>query len=117
MPISNGRQAVAERHRRELAEFLASFPRPSPRLRGLSPRPESLSSDYYESSGSIGSERTSSRRPRSPSPKLRGLSPRPRALSSDCCESSGSIGSNERSIVTHAATPRSCGDCPRDRER
>ena len=36
LPISDGRETVAARHRRELAEFLASSPRRSPRLRGLS---------------------------------------------------------------------------------
>jgi hypothetical protein len=39
LPISKGREAVVARHRRELAEFLASFARPSPRLWGQSPRP------------------------------------------------------------------------------
>jgi hypothetical protein len=39
LPISNGRDTVAARHRRELAEFLASFAIPPPRLRGLTPRP------------------------------------------------------------------------------
>ncbi|MGV2339441.1 MAG UNVERIFIED_CONTAM: hypothetical protein LVR18_37370 [Planctomycetaceae bacterium] len=43
------------------------------------------------------------------------MSPLPGSLSNDCYESSSSIGSDERSISAHAATPRSCGDCPRDR--
>ena len=59
LPISDGRETVAARHRRELAEFLASSPRRSPRLRGLSLQSGLLSSDYYESSGSIGSDEKS----------------------------------------------------------
>ncbi|MGV2334661.1 MAG UNVERIFIED_CONTAM: hypothetical protein LVR18_11305 [Planctomycetaceae bacterium] len=56
MPISDGSEAVAARHRRELAEFLASFTRYSPRLRGLSPTVPatgSLRNDSYRSSGSV----------------------------------------------------------------
>ncbi|MGV2333384.1 MAG UNVERIFIED_CONTAM: hypothetical protein LVR18_04385 [Planctomycetaceae bacterium] len=43
------------------------------------------------------------------------MSPRLGSLSSDYYESSGSIASDEQPIATHTATPRSCGDCPRDR--
>ncbi|MGV2332886.1 MAG UNVERIFIED_CONTAM: hypothetical protein LVR18_01705 [Planctomycetaceae bacterium] len=67
MPISNGREAVAARHPRELAEFLASSPRPSPQLRGLSLQPGSLGNDCCESSGDSGSdERSGLRSPQPP---------------------------------------------------
>ncbi|MGV2339685.1 MAG UNVERIFIED_CONTAM: hypothetical protein LVR18_38700 [Planctomycetaceae bacterium] len=50
-----------------------------------------------------------------PTPEAAGIVPATGSLSNDCCESSGPIGSDERSIAAHAAPPRSCGDCPRDR--
>jgi hypothetical protein len=78
LPISNGREAVAARHHRELAEFLASSPRPSPRLRGLSPQSRSDVTTITDIQ--VLSVLTKDPFPPTPPPsKMRGRSPRSRA--------------------------------------
>ncbi|MGV2333385.1 MAG UNVERIFIED_CONTAM: hypothetical protein LVR18_04390 [Planctomycetaceae bacterium] len=75
MPISDCRDAVAARHRHELAEFLASSTRPSPRLRGLSP--QSRSDVTTITDAQVLSDLTKDPVPPTPPPsKLRGRSPR-----------------------------------------
>ncbi|MGV2335398.1 MAG UNVERIFIED_CONTAM: hypothetical protein LVR18_15200 [Planctomycetaceae bacterium] len=79
LPISNGREAVVARHRRELAEFLASFGRRSPRLQGLSPllrRSVTTVTDLRVLSVVTNAPAA----PTLPTPKPRGQSPRPALL-------------------------------------
>jgi hypothetical protein len=116
LPISDGRETVAARHRRELAKFLASSPRRSPRRRGLSPPSRGAVTTITEVLVLPGL--TKDPVPPTPPPsKMRGWSPALGALSYDPYRFSGAIGFDERSIAAHAAPPRNCRDCPRNRER
>ncbi|MGV2335163.1 MAG UNVERIFIED_CONTAM: hypothetical protein LVR18_13975 [Planctomycetaceae bacterium] len=76
MPISNGRETVVARHRCELAEFPAPSLRPSPRLRGLSPRPrrEGVNVTDLQVPSVLTNDPVAATLP---PPKPRGLSPQP----------------------------------------
>jgi hypothetical protein len=92
---------------------LASPARPSPRLRGLSPRlgRRVATIANFRVVAVIAKDPASAL---SAPPNAAGIVPATGALSSDYCEFSGGSGYSERSGLRSIGYPQRCGDCPRD---
>jgi hypothetical protein len=84
-----------------LAKNPARLMLPHPNCCGDCPRDRALSSDYYESSGSVGSNERSSPA-HAATPIAAGIVPATGPLSSEYGESLGAGGSNEKSSPAHA---------------